>query len=370
MSEKTRESLVTRQELESLVVDYRRLLAEHRRARPQSHTRRRLGQELLGLSSRFERLLSRAAVDEETRAQWHARLHHASPAPSGPEPGTPIAFCGRSETGSELVIRRLGPRELDLLVDGTRVERLTAAEELCSNEPGLVFRVGDQLYHETFGASAAALAELRGGLEEGQPAPADRELLLDGLVDRDLGLTPRGRRALTVGSRAHTEPTGRTPIPIGIVTRGPVGERERARLRAELVRCAMLGQRRPVFVRGALTYEENPSLAQPAVANATLDLGGRTVRAHAAAAGMSEAIDQLVEHLRRALRELRGRDEADRREPVVAEPGQWRHGNLPPAPEGPLPDIRLAPLMRTGSRGEAALRRDLADRGTSRIPPP
>ena len=101
--------------------------------------------------------------------------------------------------------------------------------------------------------------------------------------------------------------------PIEIVTRGPVGERSRQRLRAELARLAEESPRHAVFVRGALTFEQNPSIERPAVASATIDLGRRVVRAHVAANGTASAIDLLVARLRRSLRDLRGRDEAARR---------------------------------------------------------
>ncbi len=334
-----RELVVTPGELESLTAEYRHVLEEHRRTGPQSRGRRRLEHELDALSDRFERLLAHTPVDEETRALWRAHLHHGTPAPSEPEPGAPLVFRGRSEMGAEAVVRRLGPRELDVLVDGAQVERLSTADELFTSSPGLAFRVGDQVYHETFGASAEALDALRTALESGQPAPADSELLLDGLVDRDLGLTPRGRRALALAPPPPPGAVAATESPIEIVTRGPVGGRARERLRDELARLVELTPRPALLARGSLSYDENPSLARPAEAKATIDLGGRTVRAHATAAGTTEAIDLLVGRLRRALRELRERQEAERREPGVAEPGHWRHGNLPPPRPEPLPAV-------------------------------
>ena len=101
--------------------------------------------------------------------------------------------------------------------------------------------------------------------------------------------------------------------PIEIVTRGPVGERARERLRAELTQLADESPRHAVFVRGALTYDQNPAIARPAAASATIDLGRRVVRARVAADGTSIAIDRLVDRLRRRLRDLRSRDEAVRR---------------------------------------------------------
>ena len=101
--------------------------------------------------------------------------------------------------------------------------------------------------------------------------------------------------------------------PIEIVSRGPVGERSRRRLQRELARLANECPRKAVFVRGALSYEQNPKVERPALASATIDLGRRVVRAHVASDGTATAIDLLVARLRRSLRDVRGREESRRR---------------------------------------------------------
>ena len=110
--------------------------------------------------------------------------------------------------------------------------------------------------------------------------------------------------------KRQTAPQGESPIEI--VSRGPIGERSRCRLRKELAQLADESPRHPIFVRGALTFEQNPSVARPALASATIDLGRRVVRAHVAADGTATAIDLLVARLRRSMRDLRGRDEGGR----------------------------------------------------------
>jgi ribosome-associated translation inhibitor RaiA len=110
--------------------------------------------------------------------------------------------------------------------------------------------------------------------------------------------------------KRQTAPQGESPIEI--VSRGPIGERSRRRLRKELAQLADESPRHPIFVRGALTFEQNPSVARPALASATIDLGRRVVRAHVAADGTATAIDLLVARLRRSMRDLRGRDEGGR----------------------------------------------------------
>jgi len=108
------------------------------------------------------------------------------------------------------------------------------------------------------------------------------------------------------------QPESQGESPIEIVSRGPIGERSRRRLRTELARIAEESPRHAVFVRGALAYEQNPSVARPALASATIDLGRRVIRARVAAKGTATAIDLLVARLRRSMRDVRARDESMR----------------------------------------------------------
>ena len=110
--------------------------------------------------------------------------------------------------------------------------------------------------------------------------------------------------------KRQTAPDSETPVEI--VSRGPIGERSRRRLQKELAQIADEAPRHAVFVRGALSFEQNPSVSRPAHASATIDLGRRAVRARVAADGTATAIDLLVARLRRSMRDLRGRDEAAR----------------------------------------------------------
>lgn len=191
-------SAVTREELEELVRSYRHLRDEHRRARAEGHTRRRLEQELERVHERFEHLLA-AVPDDKCKRAWREHLHHDAQEPAEPRAVSALVFCGRSVAGSELEIRQRLAGELDVVIDGTEIERLATADELDSTLPGLTFKLDDTEFRETFRTSRAARAALRVAVEEGTPLPAhlDRELLLDGLVDRNLSLTPRGRRALS-----------------------------------------------------------------------------------------------------------------------------------------------------------------------------
>jgi ribosome-associated translation inhibitor RaiA len=306
------------EQLAEVVSRYRHAAEEHRRTTVEGRRRRRVEQELDELSARFERLLALAAADEEMRALWRAHLRGAAPAPPLPEPAPTLLFRGRSETGAELRILGLGAHELDVVVDGARVERLDRADELLTDEPGLAFRVGDTAHAETFAATRASIAALGSALQSGRPAPADRELMLDGLVDRTFGLTPRGRRALAALRERPRPAAGDPGPPVEIVTRGRVGRAARARLRRELVRLAEVAPRRVLRARGTLTVDENPSLERPVRATASIELDGHVVHARASAAGTAEAVDRLVGRLRRSLRQLRGRQESARRAPAAA----------------------------------------------------
>lgn len=190
-------SAVSREELEELVGAYRHIRDEHGRARSDGHTRRRLEQKLERVHERFEHLLA-ALPDEESRRAWREHFHHDAPEPAEPKAVPALLFRGRSAAGSELEIRQRLPGELDVIVDGAEVERLFVADELRSTRPGFTFKLDGTEFRETFRVSRAARAVLRLLVEQGaRPlARLRRELLLEGLIDRNLGLTPRGRRAL------------------------------------------------------------------------------------------------------------------------------------------------------------------------------
>ena len=80
-----------------------------------------------------------------------------------------------------------------------------------------------------------------------------------------------------------------------------------------------------------LTLEPNPARELPAIAEATLDVDGKLVRAHIAATTLEEAVDTLADRLRRRLdrHEQRRHRLHDRRRTGESGPGDWRHGDLP-----------------------------------------
>ncbi len=115
--------------------------------------------------------------------------------------------------------------------------------------------------------------------------------------------------------------------PLRILTRGPVSEADRAYASEKVTAVARLAPRTVLDVHVELRREANPSLERPAIAKATLAVGGRSVRAHVAARGMREAIDLLDARLRERLGELAGRERAHIHRGAVPHSGEWRHGD-------------------------------------------
>jgi ribosome-associated translation inhibitor RaiA len=106
-------------------------------------------------------------------------------------------------------------------------------------------------------------------------------------------------------------------------------QRDRA---VEKLRAACAAAPRPVLAaRLTLAVEENPSLERPATAKASIDVSGRAVRAHVARPTLDEAVDLLVARIRRNLVRLAERREDAAHVPPSSEPGEWRHGSLPPS---------------------------------------
>ncbi len=84
-----------------------------------------------------------------------------------------------------------------------------------------------------------------------------------------------------------------------------------------------------LHARVRLTMAGDPAVARPAIAQASLDLDGRLVRAHVAAKTMLEAIDMLHDRLRRRLERMAEHWEARRGGLPVTGDHEWRHGDEP-----------------------------------------
>ena len=125
----------------------------------------------------------------------------------------------------------------------------------------------------------------------------------------------------------------------------------------------------PVLARVTLAVSADPAVPRPAVAQATIDLNGRTVRAQAAGETMRAAIDHMAARLRVRL-DRSARNWAARRGTLpVSEPGEWRHQSIPAHRSAyfPRPAAARAVIRRLGyaphplTPGEAVAELDLLD---------
>ena len=78
-----------------------------------------------------------------------------------------------------------------------------------------------------------------------------------------------------------------------------------------------------------LAMSADPAVARPAVAQATIDMNGRVIRAQAAQETLRAAVEQMADRLRVRLGRS-ARNWGARRGTVPAgEPGEWRHQSIP-----------------------------------------
>ena len=126
-------------------------------------------------------------------------------------------------------------------------------------------------------------------------------------------------------------------VPVQVTLRGEVGggEGEYARVKVErlldVVRTAVL------HAHVVLERRNDPALTRPAKVEATVVVGGTTVRARALAPTMTEAVDEMEARLRRRLVQLEERFRTRHRWTGVASEHQWRHGDQPRRTTGPGP---------------------------------
>jgi hypothetical protein len=186
-----------REELEAIARHYHHLQNEHKHAARESGARRRLDARLLHVRERFDRLVLELPPDDEARRAWSRHLHYREPMPTVPPAILPLVFSGKSDAGSMIEIRGRNGDELAVEIDGSLVERIAASKDLAVG-PSHRFRLDQTQFDETFNASDEALDALAGFVADGGPPPWEHfaELYADGLVDANVALTPRGRRAL------------------------------------------------------------------------------------------------------------------------------------------------------------------------------
>jgi hypothetical protein len=193
--------LPRRELLEALARQYHHLQNEHKRFPEGSSMRRRIGERLRDVRERFDRALDEWVGEDDLREGWRRHLNYRAAAPEGPAAIRPLLFCGVSDAGSVVEIRSRKGGELDVVVDGSLVERIAATKDLGREVPS-AFRVDGFEFRETFTASVDALRALDAFLAGAGSPPWEHatELLADGLIGTHFDLTPRGRRALAMAS--------------------------------------------------------------------------------------------------------------------------------------------------------------------------
>ena len=128
------------------------------------------------------------------------------------------------------------------------------------------------------------------------------------------------------------------PIDMQVVTRGDrIGPTVKAYATRKVATLARIAPGPVRHARVTLGRAADPAVARPAHAKAVLDLNGRLVRAEASARRLEEAVDLLEARLRHRLEHLASRRRTLHRSSGVAEPGEWRHGDLPPRRPAGLP---------------------------------
>ena len=202
--------------------EYRQLHEAHRRASPDGKTRHGLETRLEQLRVRFERLLEEAAVSETERRRWRDELQHAAAATPAIPDVRPLLFRGRTESGTELELTANATGTVAARVDGMSVAVLDRANELAATTPGFTFLLDGRRFrrdvrHVGFCSRGPPPRRQSGRRPRRRYA---RKLTADGLIDRTLALTARGRRALALDLHParHAE-AGSTPA---ISVRGPV----------------------------------------------------------------------------------------------------------------------------------------------------
>lgn len=107
------------------------------------------------------------------------------------------------------------------------------------------------------------------------------------------------------------------PVPVDVTLRGNVGSFAGEYARDKVAAALAVGHKPVRNARVVLDWRRDPAVERPAVAEASADVDGRPVRAKTAAATMPEAVDDLVDRLRRQLVGLQDRTRTLQRQPAA-----------------------------------------------------
>lgn len=117
------------------------------------------------------------------------------------------------------------------------------------------------------------------------------------------------------------------PIPVHVTLRGHAGRQDRDHARAKVEQALAVAPAAVLHAHVVLERRPDPAVRRQARAEATVDVGGTTLRAHAVEPTMDEAVDELESRLRRQLVRLRERTRTRHRWTGVPEEHEWRHGD-------------------------------------------
>ena len=134
------------------------------------------------------------------------------------------------------------------------------------------------------------------------------------------------------GRRSTTQ-----PVSVEVQARGPVPATVLAYARDKIDHVTRYASHPVLAARVVLTMAPDPALERPARAEASFDVSGTQIRAHALASDMTGAVDLLEEKLRDKLVHHQERERTRHRWIGVASEHEWRHGDLPTQREDHFP---------------------------------
>ena len=122
--------------------------------------------------------------------------------------------------------------------------------------------------------------------------------------------------------------TSDAAVDVHVSSRGAVSDSHREQARDKIARLARLC-REPVRVAQVrLIVEPSAGRARPVEVEAVLDIDGKVARAHVAAATVTEAIDLVVDRLRRRIERLEDRRHRMPERRAATNGSSWRHGEV------------------------------------------
>lgn len=123
-------------------------------------------------------------------------------------------------------------------------------------------------------------------------------------------------------------------MPFVFVDHGPVPDHARADSEAMIRRLARKAPRPVLFARVRITVDPDRDPDEEAIAQGTMDISGKVIRAQVAAPSTRDAINALYDRLDRSLRRLSERRRTATKRPRKTSEGRWRSGDLPSSRPG------------------------------------